>query len=236
MVVDRTLHNDTTCTLYLTVKDTGIGIPSDKLESIFESFAQSDINTTRKYGGTGLGLTITKKLIELQGGKIKVESEPGKGSAFRVEIPFKIDREPLNPIKEEPFEFTPFNNDLKILLVEDNAINQFVALKLLKNWDVSADVANNGKEALEYLQNYKYNLVLMDLQMPVMDGLEATLAIRSLNGKTLNSKIPIIGLSANAFTETKEKVIKAGMDDFTTKPIQQKQLYQIIKKYALSKT
>lgn len=232
LIVDRNKTSDKACTLLFTIKDTGIGIPPDKLETIFESFAQSDINTTRKYGGTGLGLTITKKLVELQGGHIMVESKPGEGSVFKVKLPFEIDNEPKHTSEDDSFDFIPFKNSLKVLLVEDNAINQFVALKLLKNWGVSADVANNGKEALEYLQNYEYSLVLMDLQMPVMDGIEATQAVRSQNGKSLNPKIPIIGLSANAFSETRDKVINAGMDDFTTKPIQQKHLYQIIRKYA----
>jgi signal transduction histidine kinase/ActR/RegA family two-component response regulator len=236
LLVDQGKVDDKNCKMCFTVKDTGIGIPADKLETIFKSFAQSDINTTRKYGGTGLGLTITKKLVELQGGSIRVKSEEGKGTDFTVVMPFGIERNKAHEKEKQTIEYLAFDGDFKILLVEDNTINQFVALKLLQNWGVSADVANNGEEALEFLENYDYLLVLMDLQMPVMDGVEATKMIRSKSKKILNPNIPIVGLSANAFAETKETVLEAGMNDFTTKPIQQDKLYQVIKKYAQRNT
>ena len=220
------------CKVHFKIIDTGIGIPPEKKESIFKSFAQSDLATTRKYGGTGLGLTITKKLVELQGGTITVESTPGRGSTFFVTMPFDLAEKMKQKETVEQEDFPPFEKTMKILVVEDNAINQFVVVKLLKEWNLMADVANNGKEALEYLKQYHYRLVLMDLQMPVMDGIDATKRIRRNGADVLWPEIPIIGLSANAFAEVKEKVMKAGMNDFTTKPIQQKDLYALIEKYA----
>ncbi len=219
------------CILIFKVIDSGIGIPSEKLDSIFESFAQSDLTTTREFGGTGLGLTITKKLVELQGGSIKVESTPNIGSTFIVKLPFEYDTSlPLSKTSQET-KFIPFEKNQKILLVEDNAINQFVATKILTDWDISVDVANNGKEALEFISHTHYRLILMDLQMPVLDGIETTRIIRKDNLDSPHDRIPIIGLTANAFTETRDKVLEAGMDDFTTKPIQQKQLYTMLQKY-----
>ena len=217
------------CRLGFEVRDTGIGIPENKQASIFEVFSQSDLETTRKYGGTGLGLPITKNLIELQGGTLELKSLPGKGSSFTFALDFLIptDQEKARLGSAEPGELTTFNKEL-VLLAEDNKINQFVAATALKNWGLDVDIANNGLEALEMLKAKDYSLILMDLQMPEMDGLRATAEIRRGSCGINKQGIPIIALTANAFSETVEQVNKMGMNGFATKPINQKELNRII--------
>lgn len=216
------------------VLDTGIGIPENKLHAIFDNFTQASSDTTRNYGGTGLGLAISKQLVELQGSKIEVESIEGKGSHFQFSLTFQ--RSHQNN-KYQEFVLAD-NNDIgayslkgvKILLAEDNKINQVVAGKFLSKWDVEMDIAENGEEALTMVQKKEYNLILMDLQMPVLDGFEATKKIRKLGGKY--SKLPIIALTASAVLEIHEEAIGAGMDDFITKPFDPKLLNSKIHAYA----
>jgi PAS domain S-box-containing protein len=216
------------------VLDTGIGIPENKLTAIFDNFTQASSDTTRNYGGTGLGLAISKQLVELQGGKINVESIEGKGSKFCFSLKFKMADENA---KQSGVEQSKSNNfithslkGVKVLLAEDNKINQVVAGKFLSKWDVEMDIAENGEEALKMIQNKDYNLILMDLQMPIMDGFEATRKIRNLGGKYL--KIPIIALTASAVLEIHEEAISAGMDDFVTKPFDPKLLNSKIHAHA----
>ncbi|MBT8763500.1 response regulator [Desulfohalobiaceae bacterium Ax17] len=222
--------------ILFTIKDTGIGIPKDKMETIFDSFSQADNSITRKYGGTGLGITICKQLVELMGGSISLDSELGKGTTVKFTIPFliasksEIDAKDNNGednyIKgddKKPLDFSRY----KILLVEDNLINQKLAKIILEKWGFNVVVAENGKKALDKLENEKFDLILMDCQMPEMDGFEATKAIRKIESKT-GEHIPIIAMTALAMQTDKERCLKAGMDDYTTKPIKQDQLLKVI--------
>lgn len=198
------------------VVDTGIGIPKDKTREIFDLFSQADADTTRKFGGTGLGLAITSKLIELQGGSIAVDSEPKKGSRFYFSLSFGLSDKPSGAIEEKTDELKSLK-DVSILLVEDNRINQMIAMKFLKRWDASVDIASNGLEAVSMIQEKKYNIVLMDLQMPEMDGYQASYAIRRLNGDYYRS-VPIIALTASTFNEVKAGIQKHGLNDIINKP------------------
>lgn len=224
---------DNSCKIAFNVSDTGIGIPEQKQSKIFESFTQAYTDTTRKFGGTGLGLAITKNLTLLQNGNIYIKSKVGEGSTFTVELLFeksqaeKIEVEKTN---DEVYDLSKF----KILVVEDNVMNQFVAKQFFKKWKTEITIANNGVEAIAFLsERSDFDLVLMDLQMPEMSGFEATELIRSNNSTVLNSEIPIIALSADAFLETRKKVIEAGMNDFVTKPFIPEELYQKVLKYAI---
>ncbi len=195
------------------VKDTGIGIARKDLHRLFESFEQADLSTTRQYGGTGLGLTITKDLVSLMSGAIDIASEPGVGSCFTVHLSLALAK-PKNVQQNKPSECTDFKQ-LKVLLVEDNEINQMVARELLEKLNVKVSVVDNGKAALEYLDSELPELILMDIQMPIMDGYTATQHIKN---NPLTRHIPIIALSANATTEDKNKARKMGMCDYVCKP------------------
>lgn len=214
--------------IYFCISDTGIGIPKDNLERIFDSFQQSDSSTSRKFGGTGLGLTISKNYIEMQGGKIFVESTIGKGSQFHFVYPCKkLERSThLNEDKIAKYEFNDLN--IHVLLVEDNKLNQFVASQFLNKWKVKVDIANNGLEALDRLTKRDYDVVLMDIQMPYMNGLEAARAIRGKHGSVRQKDVPIIALTANAFDESKNEILKSGMNAFISKPIMPEALHKSI--------
>jgi PAS domain S-box-containing protein len=214
-----------------TVTDTGIGIPEHKHSKIFESFTQAYTDTTRKFGGTGLGLAITKNLTLLQNGNINIKSRVGQGTTFSVELPFEISK--LKEIKKEVEKQEIYDlSKYKILVVEDNVMNQFVAKQFFKRWNTDVVIANNGVEAIEILSTRDdFSLVLMDLQMPEMSGFQAAEMIRAPNTTVKNSDIPIIALSADAFSETRKKVIEANMNDFVTKPFNPEELYQKVLKY-----
>ena len=201
------------------ISDSGIGIAVDKMDTIFESFNQASNDTTRKFGGSGLGLTITKKLIELQGGTINVKSDFGKGSQFSFTLSYKKQNE--NYIaKSADIEdvITPdFLKNQKILMAEDILINQLLAKKIFKKWNCDIEIAPNGKKVIEKLKNQEYDIILMDIQMPEMDGHEATKFIREFLGE--KSTIPIIALSAHASNLEQEKCIKSGMNGLVSKPI-----------------
>jgi len=220
--------------LRFTVRDTGIGIPKDKLDTIFDSFTQLDGSYTRKYGGTGLGLSISRKLVRLMGGDIKCESEVGKGSVFYFTIPFLLaGPEDVKKIsgsgeaiagQESPEKS---QKSLQILLADDFEVNQQLVVSFLKKYGHRVHVANNGKEALEALHRDSFDTVLMDVQMPVMDGLEATRRIRELGDPKL-AGIPIIALTAHAVKGDREKFLQAGMDDYLAKPLEAKKLLRMI--------
>lgn len=213
--------------LLFEVEDTGIGIDPQKHDLIFESFSQAQSDHSRKYGGTGLGLSITKKLVEIQGGKLEMESVVNRGSVFRFYLNFEPG-DPLILINYESGEKLSDLKGLRILLVEDNAMNQFVAVQILKKLSVNIETALNGRQALEILSLRSFDVVLMDLQMPEMDGYEATKQIRSGETKVLNPQIPIIALTADAFSQTKDLTQQVGMNAFITKPINQQELFSAL--------
>jgi len=195
------------------VEDSGIGIPEDKKEVIFDRFTQAGSSTTREFGGTGLGLAIIKRILTLFESKIEMESEVGKGTIFSFDLEFKKvygqKLEVSGPIVNEDNVIS----GKRILVVEDNRMNIMVAEKFLKKWGMDVDIAMNGETAVNSVKSKKYNLVLMDLQMPIMDGYTATKEIRKFN-----SNIPIIALTASALLKVQQEVKEAGMDDFLTKP------------------
>jgi signal transduction histidine kinase/ActR/RegA family two-component response regulator len=220
--------------LHLRVQDTGIGIPENKLNAIFDAFQQADTSTTRKYGGTGLGLTICKRLVRLMGGDIWAESKVGIGSTFHVLVRFKKSESEMNINKDtqlrpyllEKEEMRP----VSILLAEDNPVNQELLKIILTKAGYYVEVADNGIEAVEkYSANpEKFDLIFMDIQMPEMDGTEATKAIRDRGFKT----IPIIALTAHAIKGDREKYLEAGMNDYISKPVKKEIIYEIVKKWA----
>lgn len=215
-------------TLIFFVSDTGIGIPENKIKHIFESFTQASSETNRKFGGTGLGLTITKRLIDLQNGNLNVKSEVGKGSVFSFTLKFKKSE---NNIKSHIKELTSNNlNGLKVLLVEDNKINTAIALQFLKKWEAIADTAVNGIYAVEKVKNNIYDIILMDLQMPEMDGYEAAKSIRQIDGEYYK-KVPIIALTASATIDIKQKCKDSGINDFISKPFEPSDLLQKLSNY-----
>ncbi|MEZ5042545.1 MAG: ATP-binding protein [Saprospiraceae bacterium] len=223
------------CKVYFEVNDTGIGIPKEKHRKIFDSFSQADDNTTRLFGGTGLGLAITKRLIELQGGSIKLESEVGNGAAFSFSFEYPIGEAPQeNPVETRNIlKQTGISGVKRILIVEDNIFNIKVVKRILKFWDLEIDVALDGLEALEKVKETDYSVVLMDLQMPNMDGYEATATIRSWQESKFQS-LPIIALSASAMADFRKRAFDAGMNDFLTKPFKPKDLYLAIERHAIS--
>jgi CheY-like chemotaxis protein len=205
------------------VTDTGIGIAKEKLDLIFESFNQASNDTTRKFGGSGLGLTITKKLIELQGGKIEVESELNKGSKFVFTLVFEkvesnVQVEQTNEIQIKID--SDFLIGKKIIMAEDILINQLLVSKIFQKWNCQLDIVNDGKEVVHQLSNDQYDLILMDLQMPIMDGYEAAKLIR----EEKDTLIPIIALSAHANRKEKEKCLNYGMNALVSKPIDEEVL------------
>ncbi|MBI3815476.1 MAG: response regulator, partial [Nitrospinae bacterium] len=212
-------------TLNCSVKDTGIGIPEDKRNGIFESFTKADGSTTRKYGGTGLGLSISKELVRMMGGEIWVESEIGKGSTFHFTARFSPGMIIKSAAPQEPLsQEDPQIAGLRILLVEDNIVNQRLAVELLSIRGHKITIANNGKEAIEILEREDFDLVLMDCQMPEMDGFEATKTIRSHGSEVRNHDIPIIAMTANAMKGDRERCIEAGMNDYVSKPFHRNDL------------
>ena len=226
--ISNSTSNDTI--INFAVQDTGIGIASDKLAFVFESFTQASADTTRKYGGTGLGLAISKRLLELQNSTIYLESELGRGSCFHFELSFK---KSTTKKSNSQTGSKPEKKSLKgtyILLAEDNRINVALAKQFLKQWDIECDVAENGKIALEMVQLRPYDLILMDLQMPEMDGYTATVEIRKLAEERYQT-LPIIALTASAMNEVRESVISIGMNDSLTKPFNPDELYSKINYY-----
>lgn len=224
--VEKQRETSNEVTLQFSVSDTGIGIDPNNLEKIFNPFTQAYPETTRMYGGTGLGLAITKNLVELQGGTIIVDSQPKKGSTFTFTIPYKkTEIEAATSIQKEPLTNTL--GELNILVAEDNEINQVLTTGMLQQLGFKATFVSNGVDVLNQLQQEHFDLVLMDIQMPEMNGYEATRQIRTLSDTKRN--IPIIALTANALKGEEENYIAAGMNGYLTKPFSEAALYETIK-------
>ncbi len=209
------------------VSDTGIGIPADKLETIFEPFAQAETNTTRMFGGTGLGLSIIRKLLALQNSDIQVKSTPGKGTTFSFELTFGTSQTTIQPTFPAPTTKTDLKG-LRVLLVEDTDLNVTVATQFLEKWGVTIELAENGKIAVQKATNQLFDLILMDLQMPVMNGFEATKAIRQSGGKCAD--VPIVALTASAELAVRREALDYDMNDYIAKPFRPKELYEKIRK------
>jgi CheY-like chemotaxis protein len=223
--VDVVYESETDWVMELAVSDTGVGIPAEKQPLIFESYTQAHASTNRQFGGTGLGLAITKKLVELQHGSIQLNSVPGEGSEFLIR---------LKLAKPDPAHIAVLRPNIhlnhyaglqgaKILVVDDNALNRNVACKLLTNWQVKVDTAENGLDAIKKVNTIPYDIILMDLFMPVMDGFETIAQLRDYGIKT-----PIIALTGNALTEEENKVLDLGVQDYVTKPFNPQELYKTI--------
>jgi CheY-like chemotaxis protein/anti-sigma regulatory factor (Ser/Thr protein kinase) len=226
-VASRTVKGD--CEVYFAVKDTGIGIPIHLQDKLFQSFCQLDSTNTRRYGGTGLGLSISKRLAELLGGNIWVESEPGKGSVFHFTIQAEICDPGLkmlpNPGKKPgAFSYDDNRSQLRILLAEDNPINQKVAMRMIEHLGYRADVAANGLQVLQALSERPYDLILMDVQMPEMDGLDATRKIKT----TFQPSPTIIAMTACVIKGDKEMCMEAGMDGYIGKPVRMAELEHVL--------
>ena len=213
--------------IYFYVKDTGIGIPDERLTDIFNKFTQADASTTRKYGGTGLGLAIVKELVELMGGRIGVESHLGKGTIFYFSLPLELPPEGVVPVNipvqkkdEGTQQSLVVNTTASILVVDDNPVNRLFAEKILTKMGYSAiDLAEDGVEALMKIDLHYYDIVFLDCQMPEMDGYEATRRIRQREELTGASRLPVIAVTANAMVGDKQKCLSAGMDDYLSKPL-----------------
>jgi signal transduction histidine kinase/CheY-like chemotaxis protein len=225
----------------VSVIDTGIGVAAGQLDKLFERFTQGDASITRRYGGTGLGLAISKKLITLMGGEISARSEAGKGSVFWFTLPV---RAPLNSSTRVALPIPsaaqlPVAQPLpaqqsargRLLLVEDNAVNQKVARHMLVKMGYEVDLAEDGRQALDRLATVRYDAVLMDCQMPEMDGYLATRHIRDSSSAVLDHDVPVIAMTANAFAEDRERCIAAGMNDFLSKPVDRSTLAQLLEKW-----
>jgi CheY-like chemotaxis protein len=216
--------------LHLSVRDTGIGIPADKQKGVFEAFSQADTSTTRRFGGTGLGLTICARLVELMGGKIWLDSVEGQGSTFHftllVQAALPAGLAP--PPAASPA--TPNSRSLQVLLVEDHPINQLLASTLLKKWQHTVVLAKNGQEAVDLFTTQRWDIVLMDMQMPVMGGLEATRLIRA--AEPAGQRTPIVAMTANAMDADRQACLEAGMDDHLAKPFNALGLQAMLDRYS----
>jgi CheY-like chemotaxis protein len=220
-------QTDTTATITVSVHDTGIGIPPEKQQLIFDRFTQADSSTSRSYGGTGLGLAITKRILDLQKVALQLESEPGKGSVFSFTQTFKLSTEPITE-EQEAAVTGPANEKMlegvSILVVEDNPFNVMVAQSLLERSGAIVEVATNGEEALEKVKPDKYKIILMDLNMPIMDGFIATRNLRARG-----ERLPIIALTASLPAEVEADVQAAGLTGIVVKPFNPDELFRVIR-------
>jgi CheY-like chemotaxis protein len=216
------------------VEDSGIGIPADKLNSIFDSFSQASDDTTRKFGGTGLGLTITKQLLILMGSEIHVESAVGKGTRFNFVITLKIGSPPVEKaLAKNGSDDHAIGKGMKALLAEDDMVNQIVASNFLKRWGLEVVVARDGKEAVKKIREKGFAIVFMDINMPELNGYEAVRLIRSIDDPYFKD-VPILALTADAIGDIKERVLAAGMNGIMNKPFDPDELKSVIKRFAMT--
>jgi signal transduction histidine kinase/Flp pilus assembly protein TadD len=219
-------QEDKKASIFFEIKDTGIGIPEDKLETVFDSFSQGSVGINRKYGGTGLGLTIVKKLVRILGGEIKLESVVNKGSSFSFELPFSVGEKPIKVEKKSKKINDSNLIDKKILVVEDNKINQMISKKMLENKGIHCEIIDNGEDAINISRNHKFDMILMDVHLPGINGTIATKSIREFDKKT-----PIIALTAISLNENRKMLLSYGMNDVITKPFVPDDFYAIISKH-----
>jgi two-component system, sensor histidine kinase len=221
-------HN--TVTVDFAVKDTGIGIEKENLEAIFEPFTQESITTTRQYGGTGLGLAIVKRLLELQGLQMSVVSQPGVGSEFSFNLEFPVSTETvIEQTDKQPLILngSESTNGLRVLIAEDNLVNVMLMKKLFSKWGITPTIAENGERAVEIAGYGNFDIILMDLQMPVMNGFDAAVEIRKIRDPK-KANTPIIALTASALFDIKERVFSSGMNDYVSKPFKPDELREKI--------
>lgn len=216
-------HN--TVTVNFVVKDTGIGIEKENLNAIFEPFTQESITTTRQYGGTGLGLAIVKRLLELQGLQMNVFSQPGHGSEFSFHMEFAVSTETVaEPAEKQPMAGGPDSmSNMRVLIAEDNLVNVMLMKKLFSKWGITPTIAENGERAIEMVQYGNFDIILMDLQMPILNGFDAATEIRKMRDPK-KANIPIIALTASALFDIKERVFNSGMNDYVSKPFKPEEL------------
>jgi signal transduction histidine kinase/CheY-like chemotaxis protein len=231
VIEDR--HN--TITVNFAIKDTGIGIEPDNLDSIFEPFAQESITTTRQYGGTGLGLAIIKRLLELQGLKMNVDSKIGLGSEFSFSMEFTVSTEKYVPhVENQPVLLNHDNmSHIRVLIAEDNVVNIMLMKKLFSKWNMTPTIAENGERAVELVQYGNFDLILMDLQMPIMNGFDSAIEIRKM-ADTRKANIPIIALTASALFDIRERVFSSGMNDYVSKPFKPEELLEKMQSLTVS--
>jgi signal transduction histidine kinase/CheY-like chemotaxis protein len=219
VTIDMESRSGDDAMLHVAVADTGIGVPRERQAAIFDAFTQADGSTARSHGGTGLGLTISRRLVDMMGGRLWLSSEPGRGSTFHFTVRVGIRAEAIQPVEPaSAVAAETMTAALRILLAEDNRVNQFLALRLLEKAGHQVETANNGRAALAALARDRFDLVLMDLQMPEMDGFEATARIREQERGT-GTRLPIVALTANAMVGDRERCLAAGMDGYVSKPI-----------------
>jgi CheY-like chemotaxis protein len=220
--------------LHFSVADTGIGIPEDNQKKVFEAFNQADGPTTRKFGGTGLGLAISSTLVQLMGGRIWLESEPGTGSTFHFTVALGIADDPVastHPAAAAVGDTSAPSRRMKVLVAEDNVVNQKVAIGVLSTRGHDVTVVATGRKAVAALEHDTFDIVLMDVQMPEMDGFEATAAIRERERKT-GGHVRIVAMTAHAMNGDRERCIDAGMDGYLSKPLDPRMLWALMDEYA----
>ena len=220
--------------LRFTIDDTGIGIPADRQDAVFEAFRQADGSTTRRYGGTGLGLTISRRMVELSGGRMWLESAPGRGTTFHFTMPATLAGRNVVAFADGPTRMAATSDRtsaLRILLAEDNSVNRRLAMRLLEKMGHSVSLATTGREALAALERDEFDLAILDVQMPEVDGIEATTLVRAKEQQT-RRHLPIIAMTAHAMVGDRERCLRAGMDGYVPKPIDPAALAEEIQRVA----
>jgi CheY-like chemotaxis protein len=222
--ISKKSETENNITLHFEIRDNGIGIPEEKQEAIFDSFSQGSVEINRTYGGTGLGLSIVKKILEVMGSEIYLISEAEKGSTFSFDLEFE--KGIIDPVAIEINQNIEFSNEKNILLVEDNKINQMITQKMLKRKGISCVIIDNGEDAIENVRTNNYDLILMDVHLPGINGTESTTEIRKFN-----NTVPIIALTAISLNENREMLLSYGMNEVITKPFEPEHFYTVVTKY-----